>query len=165
MNASIPNRLNWEKKQLYERCWHFTTCLPMFQMAAICEFIKHQKDMWASPSNNNRRQNNVGTRVSDLHYKTKVYIYSELSYTHFFFLPMTFGFFFTSFLAWSFSLLFLFLPSSSDSKEKWIRITVGHDKHLWESKNFLFIYSEPGPLITQNRSSFLNLIWRLCYYS
>lgn len=29
---SIPNRVNWEKKQLYERCWHFTTCLPMFHM-------------------------------------------------------------------------------------------------------------------------------------
>lgn len=159
MDAFIPNRLNWEKKQLYERCWHFTSCLPMFQMSAVCEFIKDQTHMWASPSNNSRRQNNVCTHVSNQHSETKVYLYSELS----------------SFCQWllvSFSLLFhlslsllSISPSFSDSKEKSIRITVGHDKHLWDSKNFLFIHPEPGPLITQNTSSFLNLISRFCYHS
>lgn len=142
-----------------ERCWRFTTCLPMFQMAAVCEFLKDQTHMWASPSNYNRRQGNVCPHVSNQNDKIKVYTYSELSHKHFFLLlTMPFGIFFT-FPTCSFSLFFLFLPPSSDSK-KWIRITVGQDKHLWESKNFLFIYPEPGPLITQNTSTFLNLIWR-----
>lgn len=160
MNASIPNRLNWEKKQLYERCWHFATCFRWLLSVSLSK-TRHI----CEPVLLTIEDRTMCAHVYPTNMIKKRCIHSELSHTYFFFLSMTFGVIFTFSPDCSFSLFFLFLPPSSGSKGKWIRLTLGHDKHLWESKNFLFIYAEPGPVIIQNISFFLNLIWRLCYHS